>query len=465
MYVRSHRRSIGTVALGLALALGLAACGSDSADTTADSGSSGDGATTTIAQSTEPGVGVTDDEIKIGVVMVDYEVIKDHIDFNRGDQQAVTQAIIDDINDKGGIAGRKIVPVYKSYISIGSKGPLEACTMMTEDEKVFATVGLLYDPSGAGQLCFTKSHKSILITNELSEAIMKKATPGLLLTPDALAERSTRTMLALADEQGLLEGKKFAVVAETGTSSRIDDVIEPELRKLGVELGTSGTLEISGEDTTKAQAQLDSLIERWKGEDINAVFISGLSTVSKTYVDKIKKAFPDALLMTDSDSSAKGAAQDAVNAKLDPNPYDGIISLAGLTDQQEFERKQTADCIKIWETASGTKVVAPKDITVGPDGKRTEIWITARDACNSLGFLKVIADRVGKNLNYENWINTVNTFGKTDQFPNTDAGSLGEGKYDANNNFSLVQFDPTAGTSGDWKALTPLQDTSEAASG
>ncbi|HVJ96002.1 MAG TPA: hypothetical protein VNC41_04145, partial [Acidimicrobiia bacterium] len=118
--------------------------------------------------------------------------------------------------------------------------------------------------------------------------------------------------------------------------------------------------------------------------------------------------------------------------------------------------------IKIWETASGTKVIAPKDLVAGPDGKRAEIWITARDACNSLGFLKVIGDRVGKNLNYENWINTVNTFGKTDQFPNTDAGSLGVGKYDANDNFSLVQFDPTAGTSGDWKQLTPLQDQSDA---
>jgi hypothetical protein len=464
MYVRSHRRTIGAIALGLSLALGLAACGSDS-DTSAEGGDTGDSATTTIAQSTEPGVGVTDDEIKIGVVMVDYEPIKDYIDFNRGDQQAVTQSIIDDINKKGGIAGRQIVPVYKKYVSIGSAGPLEACTMMTEDEKVFATVGLLYDPSGAGQLCFTKSHKSILITNELSEAIMKKSTPGLLMTPDALAERSTRIMLALADEKGLLEGKKFAVVAETGTSSRIKDVIEPELQKLGLETGTSGTLEISDGDTTKAQAQLDSLIERWKGEGVNAVFISGLSTVSKTYVDKIKKAIPDALLLTDADSSAKAAGQDAVNADVSPNPYDGIISLAGLNDQAEFERKQTADCIKIWEKASGTTVVAPKDIVAGPDGKRAEIWITARDACNTLGFLKVIADRVGKNLNYENWVNTVNTFGKTDQFPNTDAGSLGVGKYDANDNFSLVQFDPTAGTSGDWKQLTPLQDTSDTANG
>ena len=81
MYVRSHRRSLSTIALGLSLALGLAACGGDDKPAAEEPGN-GD-VTTTIAQSTEPGVGVTDDEIKIGVVMVDYEPIKDHIDFNR----------------------------------------------------------------------------------------------------------------------------------------------------------------------------------------------------------------------------------------------------------------------------------------------------------------------------------------------------------------------------------------------
>jgi hypothetical protein len=370
------------------------------------------------------------------------------------------------MNKNGGIAGRQIKPIYKSYVSIGSAGPLEACTKMTEDEKVFATVGVLYDPTGAGQLCFTKTHESILVTHELSESIMKKARPGMLLTPDALAERSIRTMVELAEKKGLLDGKKFGVVAETGTKSRIDEAIVPALKKAGAEVGSTGTLQLGDStDTTQAMAQLESLIERWKGEKINAVFISGLSTVSKGQVDKIKEAFPDAFLMTDADSSAKGAGQDAVNAKISPNPYDGIVSLAGLTDQQEFERKQTADCIAIWEKASGTKVVAPKDIKPDADGKRAEIWITARDACNELGFVKVIADRIGKNLNYTNWVNTVNTFGKTKDFPNTDAASLGVGKYDANNNFSLAEFDPTAGTSGDWKQLTPLQDVTETLNG
>jgi hypothetical protein len=36
--------------------------------------------------------------------------------------------------------------------------------------------------------------------------------------------------------------------------------------------------------------------------------------------------------------------------------------------------------------------------------------------------------------------------------------SLHTGKYDSNDTFALVAFDSDAGTTGDWKALTPVED-------
>ena len=58
-------------------------------------------------------------------------------------------------------------------------------------------------------------------------------------------------------------------------------------------LGTSAVLSTGGNpDTTQAQGQLDSFIERWKGENVNAVFISGLDTVSKVFVQKLTAGMP-----------------------------------------------------------------------------------------------------------------------------------------------------------------------------
>jgi hypothetical protein len=467
----SGRRRSACVAGGIALAVTLAACGSST-----KSGTKTDNASTTTPQtisvttgppntspeSTAIGQGVTATTVKIGVVFVDYKAIAQFIDFARGDQQKITQAFIDDINNHGGVAGgRKLEAVYNSYFPVGSAGPLAACTQFTDDDKVFATIGVLIDASGAGQLCFTKQHHSILLTHELSEDVMQKADPGLLLTSDSLAERSIRTMLDLAKNKGNLDGKKFAILAETGTKSRIDSAIKPEMKKLGIPLGTAGVLSIGqDENTTVGQSQMGPLIERWKGENDNAVFISGLGAVSKVFVQKIRAAMPDVLLMTDANSSAKGAGQDAVHAGLNPNPYADMLSLAGLSDEQQFETPKLQACVKVWEKASGTKVVAPKDLKPDKDGKRQEIWITVRDACSDINMFKTIADKVGKNLNNVNWQRTVDNFGTID-LVSTAAASLGTGKYDADNNFSLVSFDPMAGTGGDWKALTPLHDVTK----
>ncbi len=457
--VTRRRRPYSFVALvgALVVVVGLAACGSSSKPkvSPATNGTT-PSAGGTAPQSTELGQGVTADSVKLGIVIVDYnnEVISANVDFTRGPQQKIYQAFVDDMNKNGGVAGGlKIDPVYEIYAPLGSDPPLRACTKLTDDQKVFATIGVLIDFAGAAQLCFTKQHKTILITHELTQDVVAKAPGGLLLTTDTLAERSTRDMLAQANTKGLLAGKKFGILAETGNKSRINDVIKPELKKLNVPVGTAGvlTLDPSG-DTTQSQAQLDSFIERWKGENITALFVSGLAAVSKVYIQKIRKALGDILIMTDGDSSAKAAGQDAVNAGLNPNPYAGMLAWVGLTDQQQFETPSLQECVKVWETASGTKVVAPQDLKKGPDGKRAEVWITVRDACSDLQFFKTIADKVGKYLNNANWVDAVNNFGAI-TIVATPKATLGKDKYDASDGANLAEFDPTAGTAGDWKLV------------
>ena len=54
--------------------------------------------------------GVTKDEIKLGVTYVDLDAIRDVTDINHGDYEATYNAVIDELNKKGGVNGRKIVP-------------------------------------------------------------------------------------------------------------------------------------------------------------------------------------------------------------------------------------------------------------------------------------------------------------------------------------------------------------------
>ncbi len=438
------------IRIGLALALAavtlLAACGSSTKKPSA-------------ANSTFRGV--TPTTIKVGVAIIDFNCIKQFVDFNMGDQKAIDQVMIDDLNNHGGILGRKIVPVYRSYCSIGNTQALQLCTSFTEDDKVFAVLGLLYDTTGDAQLCLSRDHQTVYIGHEMQDAWINQAPPGLMLTPDISAERLTNVLMNLVKQRGTLKGKKVATLADQDTAASVNKVIKPDLDALGVQQGSPAVVSIpqSG-DTSQAQAQMDSFIEKWKGQGVDALVLAGLNVVSKQFVEKIKAGMPNVILLTDGESSAQQAAQDETTAGKSPNPYDGMLTANGLSDSATFNEPNIQKCMKTYETGSGQTVVGPDQLKPGPDGKRVETWASVRDFCDELAMFQEIATKAGVNLNNTTWSQAASNYGHI-YLPEYQYASIHTGKFDADDSFQLVAFDSTIAPHGDWKALTPLADASK----
>jgi ABC-type branched-subunit amino acid transport system substrate-binding protein len=419
----------------------------------------GIGSTPAGAASAPLGQGVTDTTIKLGLVQVDYSCIKDFVDFNRGDQERTYKVFVDDLNAKGGILGRKVEPVYRNFCPVGNAQALSTCTSFTEDDKVFAVVGVFIDQSGDAQLCIAKNHQTIEIIHNVSQSWIDQAPKGLLLTPNITTDRRLSVILDLLARDKTLKGKKVAVLTQPDSKSRVDDLVTPALKKMKVKQGTTAVLNVSGTDTTAAQSQLDSFTEKWKSEGVDTFVLVGQVVVAKTYVSILKDAFPKATLISDQTPTALSGGQDAVSAKLDPNPYQGMISAEGQSEQARFETPVMQSCVKTYEKATGTKVVAPKDVKPDADGKRTEIYASVEDACGDVLFFKTIAEKAGKQLNNASWTKAVDTMGAIDdQLVLGKFASLHTGKYDANDTFGLVSFDSTSGVTGDWKAVTPVED-------
>lgn len=105
----------------------------------------------TIPPAGKGGRGFTDKEIYIGVDANDdakaaYEMAGS--DTDPGNYRAQTNTIVKDINRRGGIAGRKVVPVFHNYNNAQAlqnpHGSVQAaCTRWTEDQPVFAVVALI----------------------------------------------------------------------------------------------------------------------------------------------------------------------------------------------------------------------------------------------------------------------------------------------------------------------------------
>jgi hypothetical protein len=451
---RRERRALWRSVLALVAGVVLVALAAGGAWASTGSPSS----TTAGGRPSKPvGVGVTRTQIKVGIALVDFDCVKDFVDQIRVNQDQVYQAYIDDINAKGGIAGRKIVPVYDSYCPLGSAGPLAVCTKFADDDKVFAVVGTFVDFSGDAQTCVAKQHQRVLMTFNLTQAIMNQSPPGLIVYPGATNERTVRVLLQLLKKQNTLAHKKVAVLGGSQEASTVNQTIVPGLKKLHVAMGSTAVLSISGTaDTTAAQAQLDSFIEKWKGEHVNAVFLSGDEVSSKQFVTKLRAALPNVMLIADT-TDVKDFGKELVQAGTKPNPYEGILSAGGLTPQEYDQSENWKYCAAIYEKYTGMHAPNSQEVLQGPGGKTLGTNGSINDACQVLTMFHDIADRVGQNLNNSNWVKTVNSFGKIDNRGSGPYSSLHSRKYDVEDNFRLEAFDSSIG-SGDWRAVTPLQN-------
>lgn len=455
-------RRRGRMLLAIVAALGLAAgaCGGD------DEGDGGGEATGTTAggggERTDSFRGVTADAIKVGIVLVDYDAIAFAVDFNRGDQEAIARVFVDAINAQGGVGGRRIEPVFVEYPPIPGQepSPLAVCTQLTEDEQVFAVLGVFIDFTGEGQLCLTREHETVHIGHELEQRWIDEAPPGLLLTPDTTKEGRANVLLEVLAQEGTLDGRTVAVVGDQDAQPRVEDLVVPGLEDMGVATGSTAILSISGEDTSAAQSQLDGFIERWKDEDVDTVFLAGNLVSSKQFVEKIKQEMPDVLLVTDN-AAVLGEAQDLTAAGADPNPYAGMLTAEGMTRAERWDDPSPAlaRCIDVYEEATGEEIVHPRDIAPGPDGKKAEIAIAVEDFCGELEMFRQIAEKAGPNLTNDTWVEAVNGFGEI-ELVTTPQASLCEGKYAAADDARLVEFDPSIGESGDWKPLGEIIDAS-----
>jgi hypothetical protein len=215
-------------------------------------------------------------------------------------------------------------------------------------------------------------------------------------------------------------------------------------------------LTISGTDTSQAQTQLDSFIEKWKDEGVDALILGGPNVANDQFILKVGEAIPGVVMVTDQPSGAIGSARKAKQEGIEPNPYENVLSVEGLNGVERFKMPSMKRCIDLFEKESGLTVVPPGQEKV-VDGHRTELYTSVSDACNELTFFAEIAKKVGPELTNDTWTETVDNFGPI-ELPGTDFASLGEGKYDADDAFRLVQYDEEI---NDWKGLTEIKNVAE----
>ncbi len=389
----------------------------------------------------ELGRGVTDDTIAIAFTYLDLDDLREQgvIDLNHGPRGEHIQVLVDDLNANGGIHGRQIELITAEYTPLDQSAHQRICLELTEDHEVFAVLGSV---RGDNVLCYTEQHDMIAILgqNMTQERLDRSTAP--FATATASEERSIRAFVDSLVEAGLFEGLKLAVHS-TDASPVARDIALPALQHAGVEVAFESFIE--GDGTLGGAADAVAVnVENMRSRNIDAVLIIGDAVLATNTF--IGEDFLPTMFFAN-----MGNAQ-AVTLRADVTVFPALYTFGGFTAVARFEEPTfQRECASVWNAARpDDPVIYPNDVADREPNHVVGLTI----ACQTLKIFRLAAQAAGPNLNNDTFQAALDGIGEF-SMPGLGPASLGQGKYDAQDDLRLWVYDPDVAVSD--SGFTPVK--------
>jgi hypothetical protein len=367
--------------------------------------------------------GVTNDKIQLGVTYVDLESIKDVVNgLNHGDYQKSFTAVIDDLNKNGGINDRKVVPTFAPINPIGTAGGQEACLKLTEDTKVFATVGFFLNDA---PLCYVEQHKTPVVGGTITKEYLARAKAPWF-TLEAGDEVTSKAIDAFTAE-GAFKSQKVGIVSLAQQKGLLDDVVLPALKRNKVK-ATSAVIDVPPSDVVAGRQQADSIIERFKTDKITTIL--AVDTATQSVGEALGKTSYRPRLVATNNSTYAGYARS--NA-ADPSVLTNSISASTGID---FNDPALQKCFGVVE-----KVTKDKIVETTPEGQ-PEYRVSAQSACRNIALFAAIAKKAGKNLTAESFGKAISKLGPV-EIPGSGAVTYDAKTHSFKQPIFIYRYDPT----------------------
>lgn len=433
-------------------ALALSACtSSGDPDVASTTTAAGEQATTTVGQDppTSDGApttstpelfasarGVTAEAIQVGIPMPDFAGIQETfgVDLNTADQQPAWEAAIAEVNERGGILGRELVPTYVRYLPVAVADIDRACAELAEDNESFIIMGGLRPQEGA--LCFTDTHETPFISTFGLPGEVIDASVAPIITLELRADRALRALVQALDVNGLLDEHVLGIVAHAGNDETID-AIQAELAELGRPEAVV-TVNDTVESDQVAYAQNNQIIvERLESEGVSLVIPIGAAPAAVlSALDE--NGAPDVVLASNNGQMTNTASFEESGVESGRRAGSYFIGTADFVDFVEQGHQPTIDCIDNYESRSGdTANLRPEE---DPE-RQTNIGGIMR-ACQAVAVLEAAATHAGADLDNESLEEGLLTLVDFDM-AGSDLGSIRPDKRDFPDIVYLKEFDPT----------------------
>lgn len=371
--------------------------------------------------------GVTASSIKVGVLVPDVAGLSTiNLSVQAGDPAEQYRVFFNRINAAGGIHGRKIVPVYRTYDLLDESDRNQACIYMTQDQKVFAVFdgGVFLGPP---MLCIAQQNRTPFMRQASVPDEYTAAAKGYLITTSPGLQRFDRSFAWELHQTGALAGKRIGIFGDSYSDSKPGiDAFVAQLKALGYTIIHRTELAIS---SGTQQAQIPVEVAEMKRQEINVVVIVTGTTQATTFVTNAQSQqfFPKYYV-----SDHQFAAYDAYTANL-PESFDGTIGFTTLrTGESRAGIKEPAfdaACLSYYNTATGKNI---------PRGNTEAQLILSH--CSNVELFKAAALRAGATLTRDRLSAGFQSLGSV-VIANAGRGSFGPGKLGALDQLRTVRWE------------------------
>ena len=373
-------------ALLVALLLLGGACKSTDANNNATTGTNGgtDSTGSTVVDSRAPGV--TDDAVKIGIVYPDFKALGDAVKINHGDYEAAYTAVINDINERGGIHGRKIEPIFAPVNPASSTSTDETCTKLTQDDPVFLATGLFF---GESVTCFVNVNQTAVLGGDMTdERVAQARAPWFAY--DVSSDSQVDAIDKLV-EGGDLSGK-VAVVMTDQDQAVYESRLKPALDKANIEVVETGILN-TALDAEQLTGESKTIFQKFEASGAPTVLAIGQGTAGAVSDGLTGSNYKPQLLFTTS-NSVNAYARDETR---DPSAFEGAIGVGvyGPPDAVLSLGGMTETCLDVVRNA-GIEIKLPSEVKEG----EPNTLVSALAACQQMALLTDFLDAAGQDLNY-----------------------------------------------------------------
>ncbi len=421
---RSAVRWVALVAL-LAFLVSCTSSRDDDGGSDTTTGGAGSGETQPEATGTD-GRGVTKDTIKIGYAYIDLETLAKSgiVRIDHGPYEDIITALVDDVNARGGVDGRKLELVTAKFSPIGNEEQLAACTKLTEDDQVFAVLGGLLNDNN---LCITQQHGTALVGEGYlnDDRLAKSKAPWV--TAGLSDERGVSGLVQLLDEGGYLKGKTVAVYSADAANRPLMELAIEELEAAGYEVADSALLDVTQGDIQAQTAGNKVYAQRFKDKGVDTVVVAGQFLPGADFdAAGFHPAFYNLSLGN-------------IQAAAFTNPLEKFPVVAAPGNPTRPETEEFKRCKAVYEKASGVEVLtAPEEDRLGKSTGLAALTAT----CTTLQIFVAAAEAAGDVLNNDTFRKGIESLGEIELAGSPDA-SFGPGKYDGQNALAMYTYDPS----------------------